>query len=250
MTGSNPEKSNIHKKRFVVMKEPPKCKKIKNSVYKELTGGGSFSARGHHETKTEKQLHNTIVMECNSRPLFAEEPEDADVGRIIDIYFGSYFTDDTKEMNRRIKDGLSAFKVNKEYKTDDFQNNHKRALIKILIEKYKNYAKNGHKLKIPDHVKQRTDQYLESSCDILTWFKDNYEFSNNKKDIVKLKDVYEKYKYSDYYYNLPKTKKREQNYRFFIEYFSKNIFFRSNFFEKYGKITNGIYRYVEKSPLD
>lgn len=51
-TGSNPEKANIHKKRYVVFREPPERQKFENSIIKELTGGGNFSARGHHETDT------------------------------------------------------------------------------------------------------------------------------------------------------------------------------------------------------
>ena len=38
-TGSNPEKANIHKKRYVVFREPPANKKFNNAFIKELTGG-------------------------------------------------------------------------------------------------------------------------------------------------------------------------------------------------------------------
>ena len=44
-TTSNPEKSNIHKKRLVVFREPPESKKFENSVLKELSGGGNYSSR-------------------------------------------------------------------------------------------------------------------------------------------------------------------------------------------------------------
>lgn len=55
-TGSNPEKANLHKKRYVVFREPAEKNKFENSVVKELTGGGNFSARGHYETNTEKRI--------------------------------------------------------------------------------------------------------------------------------------------------------------------------------------------------
>ena len=90
-TGSNPEKNNIDKKRFVIFREPPEKSKFENSIIKELSGGGSFSARTHHESKTEKKLYCTIVVECNKKPLFAEEPTQADILRLIDIYFRSSF---------------------------------------------------------------------------------------------------------------------------------------------------------------
>lgn len=54
---------------------------------------------GHHETNTEKKLELTLILEANTRPLFREEPKEAEVRRIIDIYFRSTFvTDKTKLM--------------------------------------------------------------------------------------------------------------------------------------------------------
>ena len=66
-TGSNPEKNNIDKKRFIIFREPPEKSKFENSVIKELTGGGAFSARGHFESNTEKKLYGTIIVECNNQ---------------------------------------------------------------------------------------------------------------------------------------------------------------------------------------
>ena len=93
-TGSNPEKANIHKKRYVVFREPSEKNKFENSVIKELTGGGKFSARTHHEKTSEKELNLTMVVECNKRPLFSEEPKESETRRIVDILFRSTFTTD------------------------------------------------------------------------------------------------------------------------------------------------------------
>lgn len=244
-TGSNPEKSNMHKKRLIIFKEPPKERKIQNSVYKELTGGGTFSARGLFESNTEKKLHNTTILECNEKPLFAEEPTEADANRIIDILFMSHFTNDPDKLMKPYN-----YPINIEYKTDEFKENHKRALLKILFEKHKIYADNGYKLNIPDNVKYRTSEYLEKSCDILSWFKDNYEQTNNKKDFVKLKDVYENYKSSDFYFNLTKTKKQEQNYKYFINFFSTNVIFCKFYVEKLKDKTNFLTNYKFKIILE
>ena len=237
-TGSNPEKSNMHKKRLVIFKEPPKERKIQNSVYKELTGGGTFSARGLFESNTEKKLHNTTILECNEKPLFAEEPTQADADRIIDIYFMSHFTSDPDKLMKPYN-----YPINVDYKTDEFKENHKRALLKVLFEKYKTYANNGYKLNIPDSVKYRTNEYLEKSCDIVSWFKDNYEQTNDKKDFIKLKDVFDNYKGSEFYFNLTKTKKQEQNYKYFINYFSNNQSFSKFYVDKYKEKTNFLTNY-------
>ena len=225
-TGSNPEKNNIDKKRLIIFREPPEKSKFENSVIKELTGGGNFSARGHHESKTEKKLYGTIIVECNKKPLFAEEPTQADILRLIDIYFRSSFVED----DDIIDENNYKFKCNTLYKTNEFQNEHKYALLKILFEQYKKYKVNNYKFIIPESIKQRTQSYLELSCNILTWFKDNYDKTENNMDIIKLKDLFTDFKQSDYYYNLNKNDKRKYNYSFFDNYFSTNIFFKNYYF--------------------
>jgi phage/plasmid-associated DNA primase len=199
-TGSNPEKNNIDKKRFIIFREPPEKSRFENSIIKELTGGGNFSARGHHESNTEKKLYGTIIVECNKKPLFSEEPTQADILRLIDIYFRSSFVED----DENIDEEKYIFKGNKIFKTNEFQNEHKFALLKILFEQYKKYKDNEYKFNIPDTIKQRTQLYLELSCNILTWFKDNYDKTETKIDIIKLEDLFSDFKESDYYYNLTK----------------------------------------------
>jgi len=55
-TGANPESANLHKKRYVVFREPSSRDKFENSAIKELTGGGNFSARGLYQSDTKKRL--------------------------------------------------------------------------------------------------------------------------------------------------------------------------------------------------
>jgi hypothetical protein len=228
-TGSNPEKSNIHKKRCVIFREPPENKKFENSVIKELTGGGTFSARGHHETNTTKELNLTMILEANKRPLFAEEPTEADARRIIDIYFGTKYTTE-KEL---VDEENNIYIANEYYKTDDFRKKYKYALLKILMESYKEYKKNNYIFEIPQSIKERTSQYLEMSCNILQWFKDNYKYTGDKNSICKMKDLFEDFSTSSYFINLTKNEKRKYNKSYFCDYVSSNIFL-----SKYYKLTH------------
>ena len=201
-TGSNPEKANLHKKRLVLFREPPEKKKFENAVVKELTGGGIFSARTHHEKEAEKELNLTMIVECNKRPLFSEEPTNADVRRIIDIYFRSTF--DTNDNN--IDHTKYIFKADPYYKTKDFQNKHKFALFKILIDEHKKfYKQNNSILSMPQSIINRTNTYLEMSCNIVQWFKENYEECEN--EYVKILDIYDKFKKSEYFDEIPKIEK-------------------------------------------
>ncbi len=230
-TGSNPEKANLHKKRLVLFREPPEKKKFENSVIKELTGGGMFSARTHHEKETEKELNLTMIVECNKRPLFAEEPTQADVRRIIDIYFRSSFdTDDSK-----LDSSQYIFKANPYYKTKEFQNQHKYALFKILIDEHKKfYRNNGSIIHLPKSIIDRTNNYLELSCNIVQWFKDNYE--EDAKEIVKILDIYDNFKQSNYYFEMNKNEKSKYTRNYFFDYFENNIFFRKYYNERIGNI--------------
>jgi phage/plasmid-associated DNA primase len=235
-TGSNPEKSNIHKKRLVIFREPAENKKFENSVIKELTGGGTFSARGHHETNTTKELNLTMIVEANKKPLFAEEPTDADVRRIVDIYFRAKYTQNEELVDEK----NNIYLANLYYKTNEFKNKYKFALLKILINAFEKYKQNNFKFKIPKSIQERTTQYLEMSCNILQWFKDSYIYTETKTDLCKIKDLYEDFTTSTYFINLTKNEKKKYNKSYFNNYVSTNIFFTKFHKEKYNDVRNCI----------
>jgi len=245
-TGSNPEKSNIHKKRLVIFREPSEKNKFENSIIKELTGGGTFSARSHHEKSTTKELNLTMIVECNKRPLFAEEPQDAETRRIIDLYFRSTFTSDLG----MVDNSNNIYLANPELKSSEFQEKYKFALIKILLEQYKIYKNHKFSFNIPVTIKERTQLYLEMSCNIVQWFKENYELTTDKEDFVKVKDIYEKFAMSDYYVNLTKQEKRKYNKTYFTDYFQKNIFFRKYYVERTQSQRNFVKCWKEKQNID
>ena len=65
---------------------------------------------------------------------------------------------------------------------------------------------------------------------------ENYIKTDNKKDIIPLKEIYNIFKDSEIYINSTKEQKRKMNYKNFIEKIKNNIFFRS-----YLKIKNDTY---------
>ena len=236
-TGANPEKANMHKKRLVLFREPPAHKKFSNSQIKELTGGGQFSARGLHESETCKQLNLTMIVECNQRPLFEEEPQNAEKKRIIDVFFRSTFVEDENEVNIE----QNVYQANEYYKHIEFQEKHKYALLKILFDKHKDFHKNK-KLFICDSIKKRTENYLEMSCNIISWFKDNYEETENSEDILLLREIYKIFKTSDYYIHLISSQKRKYNFIYFKNFFIKNTTLSKYYIER----RNNTYTFLEK----
>jgi phage/plasmid-associated DNA primase len=229
-TGANPEKAMIHKKRLVVFREPPEKKKFENSVVKELTGGGKISARGLYDTDTQKELNLTMIIECNKRPLFSEDPQEADRQRIIDIKFRSTFTLDNNELNNE----EYVFKANPEFKTENFKIKYKYALLKILFNVHRDYYNNNSNLNIPESIKNRTNDYLEKSCGLLQWFKQHYDKNNN--NYISLNDVYTEYKKSEYFKNLSRNDKLNKSD--LVDYFKKNIFLKKYYKARHNNIRN------------
>ena len=233
-TGSNPEKAQMHKKRLVIFREPPENKKFENSIIKELTGGGSISARGLFESNIKKELHSTLIIECNKKPLFSEEPTDADIRRIIDIQFRSSFTQN-KEL---LDDSKYIYEANIFYKTDEFKEKYKFALLKILMDAHKIYKNNNYIFTIPKTVEERTRKYLEMSYNILQWFKENYEYTNNPNDICRMIVLYNDFTKSIHFTSLTKTQQKKYNKSYFNDFIVSNKFFQKYHNDRYKNICN------------
>ena len=58
-----------------------------------------------------------MIIECNKKPLFVEEPTDAETRRIIDLAFKSKFTEDLDI----IDETKHIYQANSYYKTNEFQ---------------------------------------------------------------------------------------------------------------------------------
>ena len=226
--GSNPEKANMHKKRYVVFREPPANKKFENSTVKELTGGGSFSARGHFESETQKELNNTMICECNEKPLFKDKITDAEIRRLIDIYFRASFT----TIESLIDESKYIYRADAYYKTTEFQEKYKFALFKIITDRHKiYYHTNNSVIKLASSIVSRTQSYLESCCDVVGWFKDNYTFEENT--ILKINDLYDNFRLSETYFEMSKSTKDKYTKLKFYSYIESNIFFRKYYKERY-----------------
>ena len=58
-----------------------------------------------------------------------------------------------------------------------------------------------------------------TTCDIITWFKDNYDLTDDEKD------VYERFSNSYNFENMTKADKRKYNKSYFVDFFETNSFF-------------------------
>ncbi|AYV84787.1 MAG: DNA primase [Hyperionvirus sp.] len=235
-TGSCPERANIHKKRLIIFRELTASGKIENNLMKEITGGGSIAARGHYEQGKDitKILHNTTIVECNKKPNFAQEPTRAEIGRVIDFPFRVIFVETLAEVD----EANNMFLGNEKYKDKNWQDQHKRALMKILFIAYKGYMAREYRFDMPKSIADRTTAYLELSSNLLGWITESYEKTTNQLDIVKLAEMYKIFQSSEYYNNLSKADKRKYNYKTFVQEIEENQFIKKYYIER--KRINGV----------
>lgn len=234
--GANTEIANCHKKRLILSREPSTKNNVKlsNSLLRELTGGSEISARKIYSDNEKTSLQLTLIIECNKKPLLEEEPQPSDIRRIIDLLFGSKFTDDNEIINN-----VDIFEKNTYYVEEEFREKYKYALMKILFEHNKNHYKK--KLIIPEEVKKRTLKYVESSVEILEWFNQTYEKMENynKSDYVKISDINNELKNSEYYNSLDKKEKRNLTREKIVKLFRENPIFKNYFNEETDTYVNG-----------
>lgn len=244
-SGSNPEIANLDKKRYVVSKEPPKDIPFQNSVMKDYTGGGDTKARMNYSNKTSVKLCMTLVIECNNKPPFAEQPGDAEAERIDDILFGSKFTANESEWDSNTGEVNHVYPGNPNYKNTEWQKQHRNVMLNILLRniiivKRQNYSIDYFR---PESVKIRSLAYLQDSFDIHNVFINLFEkrveekanlyqdwkglLSDNDWSLVK---IIKKIRESHEFFELLKDKKKRKQYtaEYIETFFRKNAIYKSS----------------------
>ena len=158
-------------------------------------------------------------------PVFAETPQVAEVERVIDIFFRNTFTAKEENVNAE----MNIYLGNPQYKVLSFQEQHRCALLKILMEVYKRYASDNCNLKIPRSFKQRSNEYLEESCESFQWIESIYKKSDNQNDIIKISDIYTEFEKSDYKCQLSRAKQRELTKKEFTKQIAGMVFLKPHY---------------------
>jgi hypothetical protein len=72
--------------------------------------------------------------------------------------------------------------------------------------------------------------------DIISWFNEIFELTDNKENFIKIKDIYNIFTKSLYYENMTKVEKKYYNKTFFVDYFEKQNFFIPYYCQRYNNI--------------
>jgi len=223
--GACVELASFDKKRFIQFSEPDIAHPINVATLKELSGGGSINARGLYSSKTTTTLEAIIVVEANEKPTLNGSDSDSSAlkERTRDILFESSFTAKSDE---EVDEDNKIFKQNPYYKTVEFQQNHRCALLKYIMD-YEGIEI----IYTPECVAKRSEQYLLGNDVIYETVMDNVV--ECKDDFVKVSDLYDVFKLSDCYVNMNKSDKRKYNLKYFKEKIQLHTKFRKYYKEKY-----------------
>lgn len=219
-TGANQELANCNLKRTILFSEPEEGVKLNGATIKYLSGNPVINARALYSKETTTNIHGTIIMECNQRPAISGRADNSFFRRLIDILFPTNFVDTEDQ----ILDNTYKLKDDS-FKSDDFKENHKFALFKIL-------SQSKQKIYIPKHIKDRSEKYLLNNDEFYNFLNDNYEFTENPKDFVKVSDMYIEYKSQECYQNLSKEEKRELNKSKFTSIIQTNPKTKKYYFDR------------------
>ncbi len=224
--GANPEMANLNNKRFVLTQEPDHKKKINSSTMKEISGDKTLNVRGLYESKCGIYLKLTLMMECNNLPLL-DEVNDAVTRRIRVILFESKFVDKSLYDCLSESEKLIVNEANPYFKTDEFQDEYKCVLFDLLCDYFQAFMENEFKLKsMPVKCAEKCKDYLATSDDIFGWFNEYYEKTDTieNSEAILLTDIFNVFKYSDYYNNMSKADKRTYNRKHFVTKIEENMF--------------------------
>tara|TARA_R110000782_G_scaffold18587_1_gene50996 strand:+ start:1611 stop:4298 length:2688 start_codon:yes stop_codon:yes gene_type:complete len=223
--GANPQLSNLHKKRYVVVQEPDANKRINSSTMKEITGDRTLNVRDIYTSNCMTELMLSLFLEANTLPLLTEI-NDAIIRRIRTIPFISSFVD--KNTFDEMSDTTNVFVGNSSYKSVEFQTSHRQAFFLILADYFKSYMKNGNAISpMPSACIESGKKYYMLSDDLYQWFSDSYEVC--PKSFVYINEVFDNFKYSSAFNNMTKNDKRKNTKSNFEEKIQKNMFLRTSY---------------------
>jgi len=234
-TGSNPEVANMSGKRLIIYREPDSEKfKLNGSVIKELTGGDAIAARMNYSNNMEVVLVATHILECNKKPKIDGKIDESYTRRLVDIPFKSTFTSDEDILTKELD---NVYRGNTHYKSKEFKDEYKTVLFDYLLEYIKSNQNPCDNLYICKEVKERTMEYLQDSDEIYGVISPIVQKTDDKDDYVVVKDLYQVYKSTDYYLNLSKKSKRDNNLKWFHNEISSNLNYRNYYKEKHRPYT-------------
>ena len=227
--GASAEIAALNKKRLCLYSEPEEDERLNAGVLKEITDTPTKQARGLYKNLETVYLQGAFIVECNKKPKIKGRADQALLRRIIDLYFPTIFKDkqeDCIDINDKLK--------KEEYKEHSFILQYRFALFKYIMDKGKN------SIYVPKSVQDRSTKYVLNNDELINWFDDGYEITNDINDIMTIKEIYSCFKTSEFYKKMDKDERRTMgSKKNFEEAIARHIKFRKIYKDDYRPYING-----------
>jgi len=237
--GASPEIFNMNYKRFVRTAEPSKKKTLIGSLLKLLTGGCKINARALYSGDTNCNICISLFIESNFKVAF--DTFDGGIKRRVEpIEFKSTFRN-IKDIDELIKDekhtedeikkiiidreNTKTFKKNPYLKSNSFKKKYAESLFWILTEYWEKYKNRGYEVEYNSVRVENKKEYAVLSDEFTEWIDNRYMITDNVNDIVKITDIFNKYRSGDYYENLSRREKRKNNKKVIVQKLQANPLF-------------------------
>lgn len=216
-TTANPQAANLHKIRGSLTSELEG--NIYASVVKMLTSGADISARNLFSKDCEVSINATFIIESNASPVIVGDSDrEAIMGRIRAIEFVSRFLSDEAYDKETDHESKNIYRVVTEYGTDLFHEKVRCVNFDILLPYYKIFVQNKFALpRQPELCRKFTSQYHENNDRFYQWFQETYKRDDTPTTIFPVKNLFELFKRSDQYKELPKDKKQAMTMKTFLQ---------------------------------
>ena len=218
-SGANPELANLRNKRGAWCSEPRTDMRLSSSVCKELTGDAKINGRGLYQSNCDIPLVCTFGGDLNGVPNF-DVIDFAVCRRIKPIPFVT--TAISQDDYDKAVDKTNLVVKNILYTRLDWQQNNKQALFHILMNAYNQEFDFDN---LPTECNDKKLVFINASSDVYQFVCEIYDTCDSNEistsTPIKLKEIYEQFKYSSVFKALKKTEQRELNYSNFIDKINK-----------------------------
>lgn len=241
--GTNQGLANCHLKRCLIFSELDKSKTIKISEMKNLTGGGDITARAIYSKNDVVKLCCTSIIEVNVKPLLDDTngtDKNSLIRRIIDVLFCSTFTFDKSKV-----DNITIFEANIFYKSTEFLDTIRVIFTNILFEYLHLLNKQNYNIDffIPESIKKRSLDYIQSSNTIHNIFIELFEEDQTENAFLKIDDIIKMITSSVYFSQLSKKQQSEFKTSTIKEYFKTNDIYKEHYRDR-KRLNNVDYRSI------
>jgi phage/plasmid-associated DNA primase len=220
----SPDLANLQHKRFLLFEEIGGST-ISRTMVNKLSGGGNITGRFLGQDPIVFEMSATIVLYFNQQPDFDGDMGEAELRRLINLFFEVNFTTDDAKVGTK-KGKVHLLKANTLYETPLWRLSVRDIFLDILLDKYRENLKDrtdedkqrGVLFTIPDCVKRATKEFMENQNVFIPIVEDLFnkvEYNEGDKiddeNSITLKGMFKAVSLSNSYTELTGRQKRTHN---------------------------------------